>query len=94
VPHVAPPAAALLLTAEDLARLLQLSGKTIKRMDQAGRLPRAVRLGERGHTKRWRRDEIDAWIAAGCPDRGKWETTSEFRARFRRAAPPPSPRPA
>ncbi|NLE38407.1 MAG: helix-turn-helix domain-containing protein [Pirellulaceae bacterium] len=56
-------------TVLSLAAYLDTSTKTIRRMDQAGRLPSPIRIG-RG--LRWRRDEIDAWLAAGCPARDEW----------------------
>lgn len=69
-----PPAAelppALLMTVDDLARELRTSPKTIRRMDAAGRLPRAVKIGR---AKRWPRATIVAWIAAGAPARAEWE---------------------
>jgi predicted DNA-binding transcriptional regulator AlpA len=48
---------AALITAEQLAGTLQVSKRTLWRMRSAGQLPRCVR----------RRDEVAAWIAAGCP---------------------------
>ncbi|MEX0701311.1 MAG: helix-turn-helix domain-containing protein [Planctomycetales bacterium] len=58
-----------LLTAPEVARLLRLSDRTVRRLDSAGRLPRGLRIGG---SKRWRRDELLAWIAAGCPRRTEW----------------------
>lgn len=66
----APP---LLLDKEDLGRELRVSGKTVDRLDAAGKLPRPVRIGPSGRAKRWPRQTIVAWIAAGCPDRATWE---------------------
>lgn len=54
-----------------LAELLDLSVRTIRRLDSSGKLPRPVRIGG---AVRWRMDEIDAWLAAGCPDRKQWES--------------------
>lgn len=65
-----PDAIAMLLTKADLARELRTSSKTIDRMDNAGKLPRPVRVGR---AKRWGRQTIVAWIAAGCPDRHDFE---------------------
>ncbi|MEX0702456.1 MAG: helix-turn-helix domain-containing protein [Planctomycetales bacterium] len=58
-----------LLTAREVAQLLRLSDRTVRRLDSAGRLPRGLRIGG---SKRWRRDELLAWIAAGCPRRSDW----------------------
>jgi excisionase family DNA binding protein len=53
----------LLITAAELARLLQVSTRTLWRLRSAGELPEAVRLGG---AVRWRLDEIKKWIAGGC----------------------------
>jgi predicted DNA-binding transcriptional regulator AlpA len=65
-----PEAYAMLLTKADLARELRCSIKSIDRADNSGRLPRAVRIGR---AKRWSRQAILQWIAAGCPDREGFE---------------------
>lgn len=54
----------LLIQAEELARMLGVSTRTLWRLLSAGRLPRPVRFG--GNT-RWRLAEVKAWIARGCP---------------------------
>jgi predicted DNA-binding transcriptional regulator AlpA len=59
-----------LLTAKQLGRLLGLSERTIRRHDAAGLVPRPLSIGG---AVRWRADEIDAWIKAGCPKRLDWE---------------------
>jgi excisionase family DNA binding protein len=58
-----------LLSAEDLARELGFTLRTIRRLDSAGRLPRPVRIGR---AVRWRRAEVRAWANAGCPPRAEW----------------------
>ena len=57
-----PPAA--LLDVNGLAALLNCGARTVYRLADAGRLPRPVKLGA---LVRWRRAEIDEWLAAGCP---------------------------
>ncbi len=59
--HSAP----LLLSAETVAELLGISIRTLWRLRAAGRLPRPVRLGG---SVRWRPEDIQAWIADGCPE--------------------------
>jgi excisionase family DNA binding protein len=56
--------APLLMTAKQLAKLLDVSMRSIWRMRSSGQLPLAVRLGG---AVRWRVDEIKNWIARGCP---------------------------
>ncbi|MBI4583068.1 MAG: helix-turn-helix domain-containing protein [Planctomycetes bacterium] len=58
-----PPA---LLDVEDVARLLTCSTRHVRRLADSGRMPRPLKIGA---LVRWRRGEIDAWIAAGCPAR-------------------------
>jgi predicted DNA-binding transcriptional regulator AlpA len=65
-----PDSNPLVYTGDELAVALQVSRKTITRMDQTGRLPRAISIAGR---KRWRRAEIAAWMSAGAPTRRDWE---------------------
>ncbi len=60
---------ALLIPDTAAAALAGVSRATWHRLRAAGKLPAAVKLGR---TVRWRRDEIVAWIEAGCPDGRTW----------------------
>ena len=51
-----------LLTARDVARLLQISVRQVWRWNASGALPRPVRLG--GRVVRWRAEELAAWVEA------------------------------
>jgi len=53
----------LLITAAELAALLQVSTRTLWRLNSARKLPQPVRLGG---VVRWRLDEVRNWIAGGC----------------------------
>ena len=69
----------LLLDIRALARLLGLGKTTLERHDQSGALgPRALRIGRR---RLWRKDEVLAWIEAGCPGRRVWAERREEHAR-------------
>lgn len=59
---------AALLTAKQVAAWLQISQRTLWRMRSAGQLPEPLRVGG---TVRWRKDALEAWLAAGCPERCK-----------------------
>ncbi len=59
----APPQP-LLVDIHALAGLLDRSVASLERDQAAGRLPAPVRIGG---SKRWRRADIEAWVAAGCP---------------------------
>ncbi len=56
----APPA---LLSVGDVAALLCCSSRHVLRLADAGRMPPGVRLGA---LRRWRRADLDAWLAGGC----------------------------
>ncbi|HUY31455.1 MAG TPA: helix-turn-helix domain-containing protein [Pirellulales bacterium] len=77
-----PMAPALLLTADDLARELAVSVKTIRRLDGMGKLPRALKIGN--HAKRWPRAVIVDWLGAGCPPRAEWEAFYAAMPRARK----------
>lgn len=67
----------LLMSAADLAEEFRVSTRTIRRLDQEGRLPRGIRIGHRA--RRWRRAEIVAWVAVGGPPRDEWDWEAEGR---------------
>jgi predicted DNA-binding transcriptional regulator AlpA len=71
-PAPCDPAAAPLLAADAaaLAPRLSVSLRTVRTWDAAGKLPKGIKIGGR---KLWRVSEIDAWLAAGCPERVEWE---------------------
>lgn len=68
-PDQAAPPIGELLTAEQLAALLQTSVRSIRRWQDSGRLPAPVHLP--GRLLRWWRSEILDWLRVGCPARGK-----------------------
>ena len=49
-----------LLTRTEVADLIGIHPMTVHKWHEAGRLPRAVLIGERA--RRWRADELQAWI--------------------------------
>jgi len=53
-----------LLSEKEAGRMLGCSGRTIRRLADAGKAPRPLKLG---HSTKWRRVDLEAWIAAGCP---------------------------
>lgn len=63
----APP---MTLTVTDLARELQVSEKTVRRLDTEGKIPEPNRIGRQ---LRWPRQEILDWLAAGTPVRRVWK---------------------
>ena len=59
-----PPVESALLDVEQVAALLHCSPRTVYRLADAGKMPRPLKLGA---LVRWRRDQVLAWINAGCP---------------------------
>ncbi len=53
-----------LITAAELAQMMQISVRTLWRLLSARQIPAPIRIG--GNT-RWRLEEINQWIAEGCP---------------------------
>ena len=66
----------LLLSARQLATLLGVSTSTVWSWHSSGRIPVPLRIG--GST-RWRRSEIERWIDASAPPRGRWQALKEGR---------------
>jgi excisionase family DNA binding protein len=67
---VSAASAPLLITAEEVAGMLDISTRTLWRLVSARRIVAPLKIG--GST-RWRRAEIEAWVAAGCPVPGRGE---------------------
>ena len=55
--------APVLISAEELAKLMQVSERTLWRLLSAGKVPQPVRIGR---NTRWRYAEIREWIEKGC----------------------------
>jgi excisionase family DNA binding protein len=53
-----------LIDVRDVAALLDCSVRHVRRLADAGRMPRPLTLGS---LVRWRRAELSAWIDRGCP---------------------------
>ena len=60
----ASPGSTSLLKADDMAKLLKISVRTLWRLVSSGRVIAPIRLT--GNT-RWQRDQVEKWINAGCP---------------------------
>jgi excisionase family DNA binding protein len=53
-----------LVDADDVAKTLNCSRRTVRRLADSGRMPAPIRLGR---LLRWDRRALLEWIAAGCP---------------------------
>jgi len=63
VPSIEEPNS-ILLTDKQVATLLSMSSRTIRRLSDAGKMPLPLRIGG---CVRWRKIDIERWIANGCP---------------------------
>ena len=59
--------APMLIGAEELARMMDVSERTLWRLLSAGKVPPPVRIGR---STRWRLAEVRDWIDRGCPAAG------------------------
>lgn len=59
-----PESTARMLDVRRVAAMLECSTRHVYRLSDADKMPRPIHLGG---LVRWRADEIDEWIAAGCP---------------------------
>jgi predicted DNA-binding transcriptional regulator AlpA len=59
----------LLLTAQRSADQCGTSVRTWRTWCASGRVPAPIRIGR---SLFWRRKELEAWVAAGCPGRTEW----------------------
>jgi len=62
--HYEPPEKAALLSVQQVASMMQISTRSVWRLLSCGELIEPIRL--RGNT-RWRREQLESWIEAGCP---------------------------
>ena len=62
--------APLLVNASGAGHLLGVSERSWRRLDQAGLVPTAIKVGRQW---RWSVAELACWVAAGCPPRLRWE---------------------
>lgn len=53
-----------LLTIDQVANLLQVSTRSVRRMRATGAIPAPILIGK---SVRWRSEDFRTWIEAGCP---------------------------
>jgi excisionase family DNA binding protein len=54
----------IMLSIQDVARLMQCSDRHVNNLRKSGRMPQPVKLGT---LVRWPQKTIEEWIQAGCP---------------------------
>lgn len=59
--HEPDPSTEQMITERELAAMLHCDPRTVRRLEQAGILPAAIRFGG---SKRWRLHEVSEWISA------------------------------
>lgn len=65
----------LMVNRKQAAELLQLSTWTIDILKREGRMPQPCRIGR---AVRWNRDDLVAWVDAGCPSSRKVKDASRY----------------
>ena len=60
----------LMLGVDNAAAVLGIGRSLFLRLDDTGKVPKAVQLGDK--RKLWRYEELQAWVRAGCPHRDRW----------------------
>jgi excisionase family DNA binding protein len=75
-----------LLTVADVAEILRCSERHVYRLEEEGKMPKAIRPGS---IVRWRRKAIEDWLDAGCPS----QETIAVPAKPSPVMPPPMPLP-
>jgi predicted DNA-binding transcriptional regulator AlpA len=79
VPAETPVPTSILIPDTEAARLCGIGRATWHRLRAAGKVgPQAVRLGR---AVRYRRNEVEAWAAAGCPDAPTWAAMRDMENR-------------
>ena len=53
-----------MIDVDAVAELLGCSPRHVRRMADSGAMPRPIHLGR---LVRWRKADVDQWLAAGCP---------------------------
>ena len=53
-----------MIDVDAIAELLGCSSRHVRRLADSGAMPRPIHLGR---LVRWRRADMDRWLAAGCP---------------------------
>jgi len=64
----------LLLRAENAAALCNTSIRAWRTWNTSGKIPRPIYIGR---VPFWSYDELQAWVAAGCPERVMWDAMRE-----------------
>lgn len=77
----------LLIDSRAVSKLLGRSVASIRRDDEAGRIPRPIAIGR---STRWVLKEIRNWVRAGCPPRDQWEARFPNRVSIEASPKPPS----
>jgi hypothetical protein len=60
--------------ARGVGRMLGTTVKTVRKMDRRGELPEPLVISSR---RKWRVEELRAWLVAGAPGREKWRAMKE-----------------
>lgn len=64
-----PEDTGLMIGQADVAKLLNVSSRTVYKRHKTGNMPAPVYIGR---IKRWGYEEIKAWVDEGCPPQSEW----------------------
>ena len=71
----------LMIGVKEFARLMSMSGSFLAVLEKEGKIgPKPKTFGHsgvKGRRRFWARAEVEAWVAAGCPERKEWELIQE-----------------
>jgi predicted DNA-binding transcriptional regulator AlpA len=59
------------------ARMVGLTATQLWRLYHCGKTPSPIYLGRKN--PRWRVEELQAWVKAGCPSRSDWQRMKEAK---------------
>jgi excisionase family DNA binding protein len=68
----------LLLDIGQAAQYLNVGKRTFWKLHAVGRVPAPIKLGR---LTRWRKDDLEAWVKAGCPARKDWHPENPLTYR-------------
>jgi predicted DNA-binding transcriptional regulator AlpA len=65
----------------EAANFLGISVSKLHELNSRGLVPEPARIGDSDRLPRWTRAELQAWLLAGAPARGRWQAMRESALR-------------
>ena len=70
----------MLLASGEVAKAFGVTGKTVQRWEETGQLPKAGRIGTRGHRRWYAEDIAPLLLADGLRVPAEWDVPTEVAA--------------